>query len=124
PSGRNGLEPGLRFVYSSGNGNGPFGLGWTLNVPAITRKTSAGIPRYDDSDTFVLSGAEELVAIETTGNRTRFRPRTEGLFAKIERIRDGATNDFWEIATKDGRISRYGTPGAAATDPAVIADPT
>ena len=47
--------------YSSGHGNGLFGLGWSLALPRITRKTEKGLPRYDDSDVFVLSGSEDLV---------------------------------------------------------------
>src|SRR5687768_3668249 len=65
PPGRNGFQPKLALVYSSGNGNSPFGLGWAVDVPGIARKTSKGIPRYRDEqgnssqgDTFILSGAE------------------------------------------------------------------
>jgi len=29
PSGRHGFQPGLSLVYSSGNGNSVFGLGWS-----------------------------------------------------------------------------------------------
>jgi len=56
PPGRNGLQPQLSLAYSTGNGNGPFGLGWSLSVPGVSRKTSRGVPRYDDADTFILSG--------------------------------------------------------------------
>ena len=64
PQGRNGFQPQLSLAYSTGNGNGPFGLGWALSVPGVTRKTSKGVPRYDDArDTFVLSGAEDLVPV-------------------------------------------------------------
>ncbi len=46
----------------SHTGNGPFGLGWGVSVPGVSRKTSEGIPRYGDAqDAFVLSGAEDLV---------------------------------------------------------------
>ena len=34
PPGRAGLQPELSLVYSSGNGNGAFGLGWSLSVPS------------------------------------------------------------------------------------------
>jgi hypothetical protein len=30
PPGRNGFQPELTLVYSTGSGNGPFGLGWYL----------------------------------------------------------------------------------------------
>jgi hypothetical protein len=48
PPGRNGFQPELNLVYSTGNGNGSFGLGWGLSIPGVSRKTSKGIPRYDD----------------------------------------------------------------------------
>jgi len=68
---RNGFQPQLNLAYSTSNGNGYFGLGWSLSIPGVMRKTSKGIPRYRDDDrevanwdTFVLSGAEDLVPVE------------------------------------------------------------
>ena len=46
--GRSGFTPALRLSYDSGAGNGPFGFGWSLGVPAITRKTDKGLPQYCD----------------------------------------------------------------------------
>jgi hypothetical protein len=65
PPGRNGFQPQLSLSFSTGSGNGHFGLGWSLGVPGVSRLTSKGIPRYrdasaDEQDTFVLSGAEGL----------------------------------------------------------------
>jgi hypothetical protein len=37
--GRQGFGPRLALSYDSGAGNGPFGLGWSLTVPNISRKT-------------------------------------------------------------------------------------
>src|SRR5512136_113091 len=62
--GRSGFGPQLSLSYNSGSGNGPFGFGWDLALPAITRKTNKGLPQYRDaeeSDVFILSGAEDLV---------------------------------------------------------------
>ncbi len=62
--GRSGFGPQLNISYDSASGNGPFGFGWTLSLPSITRKTDKGLPRYIDaaeSDIFILSGAEDLV---------------------------------------------------------------
>src|SRR3989440_2815887 len=95
PPGRNGFQPQVNLVYSTGNGNGPYGLGWSLSIPGVSRKTSRGIPRYrnergplSERDTFLLSGAEDLVPVAETPGATRYRPRTEGLFARIEHYRD------------------------------------
>ena len=105
-------------------------LDWAgaLSVPGVSRQTSQGIPRYSDTqDIFILSGAEDLVPIEQQPGVTRYRPRTEGLFARIEHHHDDK-NDFWQVWSKEGLISFYGTPrptdaGADWFDPAVVADP-
>jgi len=65
-------------VYTSPgrSGNEPFG--WGLSLPSIMRKTDEGLPKYrdvDESDVFVLSGAEDLVPVlvEVGGQRRRVR---------------------------------------------------
>ncbi len=123
PSGRNGFQPEINLVYSTGHGNGPFGLGWDLSIPGVSRKTVQGVPVYDESkDVFILSGAEDLVPVSNDDNRTQYRPRTEGLYAVIERILN-TKNDYWEVKSKDGLVSIYGTPDCREADPAVIFDP-
>lgn len=130
PLGRNGIQPQLTLMYSTGHGNGCFGLGWNLGIPNVSRKTSKGVPRYRDSspnpgnhDVFILSGAEDLVPLSPApATQTRYRPRTEGLFASIEHQVDAFT-DVWQVKTTDGLISIYGTPNAVGHDPAVVADP-
>ena len=44
PPGRNGFQPERNLVYSTENGNGPFGLGWNLSIPGLSPKTSKGVP--------------------------------------------------------------------------------
>src|SRR5436190_14629632 len=48
--GRAGFGPQLSLSYDSGTGNGPFGFGWSLSLPSITRKTDKGLPKYQDAD--------------------------------------------------------------------------
>ena len=97
PAGRGGVQPQVSVSFSTGGGNGAFGLGWGLSLPGICRKTSHGVPRYHDTatpdgepaDTFILSGAEDLVPVARAApGRVRYRPRTEGLFARIEHVHD------------------------------------
>jgi hypothetical protein len=124
--GRSGFGPELKLTYSSGNGNGPFGLGWALSIPNITRKTEKGLPRYDAEDVFVLSGAEDLVPLGPASPLgparrnagihlvTAYRPRVEGLFARIERWRHTTTlEEHWRVTTKDNVTSIYGRTAAA-----------
>src|SRR5215471_7582835 len=124
PPGRNGFQPQLSLGYSTGNGNGPFGLGWSLSIPGVSRKASRKIPRYSGErgpltgrDTFLLSGAEDLVPVVETLGVTRYRPRTEGLFGRIKHHYDAQT-DHWEVRSKDGLVSLYGTPLSIQNDPA------
>ena len=130
------LTPTLALAYSSGAGNGPFGIGWSLSVAAISRKTDKGLPTYDDAneaDTFLFSGAEDLVprleqdgdtwtrkTYEQDGHRVfAYRPRVEAGFARIERwvhLETGAVH--WRTWTRDNLRSTYGTSAASR-----IADP-
>jgi len=128
--GRAGFGPQLALAYDSGNGNGPFGFGWSLGLPAITRKTDKGLPQYmdaEESDVFVLSGAEDLVPLMEFGNgqwarastqRTvaganytihSYRPRIESLFARIERWVNLATGEMhWRSISRDNIATLYG----------------
>jgi RHS repeat-associated protein len=131
--GRSGFGPQLALSYDSGAGNGPFGLGWNLSLPAITRKTDKGLPQYqdaDESDVFILSGAEDLVPVlddngqivdmERDGYRVRrYRPRIEGLFARIERwTRLGDGDIHWRSISKDNLLTIYGKdPESRVYDP-------
>ena len=138
--GRSDFYPQLLLSYDSGAGNSPFGLGWDIAVPSIARKTDKGLPKYEDaedSDTFILSGAEDLVSslvqqgsnwdedvCEKTLNGElysvqQYRPRIEGLFARIEKwehIKTGAVH--WKSVTKDNVTSIYGkTSNSKISDP-------
>ena len=100
---RNSFMPSMALSYNSGSGNGIFGLGWNAEPASITRKTESKLPEYNDaeeSDVFIFSGAEDLVPVlvevtpghwvkdpELSSNVTRYKPRIEGGFAKIERIK-------------------------------------
>jgi RHS repeat-associated protein len=124
---RAGMEPKLELAYDSGAGNGPFGFGWSAGVAAIARKTDKGLPRYDDageSDVFILSGAEDLVPVLAGSQPLQlpprtvhgvvydircYRPRIEGLFARIERWtpRDGSPS-HWRSISRDNVTTLYG----------------
>jgi RHS repeat-associated protein len=139
--GRGDFAPQLSLAYNSGSGNSPFGLGWDVGVPSITRKTDKQLPTYIDDckgavdcaqDTFILSGAEDLVPVlEKNGDQwqrivgagfkpaptggnieyeiTIYRPRIEGLFARIEKWQNVETKDVhWQATTKENITSYYG----------------
>lgn len=127
--GRGGFGPKLALNYDSGAGQSVFGLGWNLAFPSIVRKTDKGLPRYldgEESDVFMLSGAEDLVPVidPVTLKRAvqqvrlegilfnvhRYRPRIEGLFALIERWTSvmSAGTTFWRTISRDNVTTWYG----------------
>jgi len=132
-----GASPNLSLSYNSGSGNGIFGLGWTLSLPSIKRSTARELPQYFDgfdSDTFLLSEAEDLVPEykkENDGslsldaennyllNETNspdglftirfYKPRIEGLFARIERWSHKTSGEIrWRVITKENTTTLYG----------------
>lgn len=134
-TGRDGFGPALALSYDSNGGNGPFGMGWSLSLPSLSRRSEQRLPRYLDTagtDTFALTGADDLVPSRNDdgmpvvlrdavpGYRIeRFQPRVEGAFARIERwtrIADGDVH--WRSIDRTNLLSIYGLDGTAR-----IADP-
>lgn len=129
---RSDFYPQLSLNYDSGSGSGAFGLGWHLLVPSVTRKTDKGLPRYfneEDSDVFILAGAEDLVPalqwdegqqqwIEDVPHNIpgaedyivrRYRPRIEGLLTRIERWQHKQSGAIhWCSISQDNITSIYG----------------
>ncbi len=139
-AGRSGFGPQLSLSYDSGSGNGPYGFGWSLFSPAIVRKTDKGLPRYlddEESDVFVLSGAEDLVPVRVANGKLfedftsapgfsirRYRPRIDAASSRIERWTNIATGEMhWRSITRDDITTFYGkTNESRIFDPA-CADP-
>lgn len=133
-----GYAPALALRYQSGTGNGPWGSGWQCSPLAIRRSTRLGVPRYDDTDSFLGPDGEVLVAqtdaagqvittsiasfnglaLDRTYHVTRYLPRVEGSFARIERWQATGTADFWLIHSPGGELLCLGKSAQAR-----IADP-
>jgi RHS repeat-associated protein len=96
-----------------------------MSIPAVTRKTDKGLPRYreaEESDVFILSDAEDLVPVLGPGGSRledtitapgytihRYRPRIEGLFARIERWTRQSDDDVhWRSISRDNVLTIYG----------------
>jgi RHS repeat-associated protein len=93
----------------------------------IKRKTDKGLPRYEDdneSDVFLLAGAEDLVPVldaalrpvrtertlhGTSYNVRAYRPRIERLFWRIERWVERDTGlSHWRTVSRDNVTTLYG----------------
>ena len=106
PPGRAGFGPQLSLSYDSGSGNGPFGFGWHLSAPSITRRTDKGLPKYfdaEESDIFILSGAEDLVPVLVRSRR-------------VARAARPSTRPRAIRATPCGAIGRASRPSSRASN--------
>ena len=133
--GRNGFQPALELSYATGSGNGPFGVGWKMTSPGISRKTDDGLPRYiegAESDVFVFGGEDLVSNFELNGDRKVdldplgipiarkeirggftikwYYQRIEGAFTRIEQwtSQTDANEIHWRTISKDNVTSIYG----------------
>ncbi|MCI0686791.1 MAG: FG-GAP-like repeat-containing protein, partial [Sporichthyaceae bacterium] len=103
PYGPNELKPSLALTYSTGLGNGAFGLGWRLNPLRIERRTDRGVPRYDSADEFVLADGGVLVPV----GGGRYRPTADTNGWLIRQV-----GEHWEIRDGTGHTLRLGLSAA------------
>lgn len=130
-----GYAPAMSLSYSSNGGNGPFGLGWQSALMSVRRRTSRGVPQYNDEgsfdkDSFVGPDGEVLVA-EVNGqgapvvsqvssyqgltltepyNVTRYFSRIDDNRSRIERWQPASGNgsSFWLIHGSNGELHCLG----------------
>jgi RHS repeat-associated protein len=100
PNGPNDIAPKLTLLYSTAGGNGPFGMGFSLNLLTVCRSTARRVPTYTADDPLVLHGGGELV--DVGGGRLRLKNETNNW--RIEREGDG-----FRITDADGKIYRIGS---------------
>ncbi|MHC8383306.1 SpvB/TcaC N-terminal domain-containing protein [Pseudomonas sp. LB3P14] len=131
------LNPELLLSYDSNSGNGKCGLGWDLNLPSISRKTSKGVPEYKASDVMLASGTELRPELTTRGkikatrrargkgraakkySVVRYFPRLEGTFSRYEfwTPTEGGPG-YWLVHGADGTQHCYGnSPASCSYDP-------
>ncbi len=100
PKVRGKAAPSLALSYNSGNGNGPCGMGWKLDVPRLQRQTDKGLPQYVPGDTIIDSTGEELVKLADGA----YRSENEGKSVRFERQAD----ESWIARLPDGSVMILG----------------
>ncbi|MEQ8474504.1 MAG: SpvB/TcaC N-terminal domain-containing protein [Marinoscillum sp.] len=131
-----GFEPQLMISYSSGAGNGIFGLGFSLSSSKISIKTNKGIPKYDGTGEYELDGGTLVEQNNSTSipnprmvnyegqvfKVTRYLPEIESTFSKIEHWRNDKGHSFWKVITANNVTSYYGidTKIANPTNPSQV----
>ena len=110
-----------RSAYSTGNPNGPFGLGWALVASPDPPQDEPGHPALRDTAT-----PRRVRALRCRGPRSRSPPATDRcryrpahrnrLRAHHPRQRRDRSVTTGRCGRKDGLRSRYGTPTPAGAD--------
>ncbi|QHM72688.1 SpvB/TcaC N-terminal domain-containing protein [Mixta intestinalis] len=135
-----GYAPSLALSYHSRAGNGPFGIGWAVGQPAVRRRTSKGVPTWDEKDEFTGPDGEVLVpALNEAGEPdlrhssmlldrelgedftvSAWRSRTETDFSRLEFWEPHSHSEpgFWVMYSPDGQVHLLGrTPQARISHP-------
>jgi hypothetical protein len=103
-----GGAPSLALVYSSGNGNGMLGEGWTLRIPSVRRQTDKGLPLYTDADLLYDENAEELVHLADG----TYRQKIESLFIRYQSTGKGG----WIGQIPNGIVLSFGSTNQSRLD--------
>jgi hypothetical protein len=109
PPAVHGFGPSLSLDYDSGGGVSEVGMGWQIgSVPSLRRRVDDGLPRFDESDAWELTGLGMPCDLLEVAPDV-FRPEQEtGAFVRIKRARGGAR---WEARVKNGFTYQFGGDG-------------
>ena len=121
PPGTAGMVPSLKFSYSSQNGNGILGVGWSLSgllsitrcAPSLVQDGVRGGITYTSADRFCMDG-QRLVAISGTygADGTQYRTEVDGFSEIISHGSVGTGPAWFEVHTKAGQIMQFGNTTA------------
>ncbi|HIK85696.1 MAG TPA: hypothetical protein EYG08_11340 [Myxococcales bacterium] len=107
PPGPGGLAPDLSLRYSSHRSDGPYGVGWGLDLGEIGCSQRFGVPDYAFAacEKFELNGQ-----LLTRDGASNFYHSFVETFQKIEYL---AGPKIWEVTDPNGTIARFGVNGDA-----------
>jgi RHS repeat-associated protein len=114
PPGRIGIAPRLALSYNSYRKNSWVGVGWDLDMGSIQRSTKRGVD-YSAHDFVARTGgfSSELVSREPEWGMDHYGAKIEGAFSKFF---FNSQTGGWEVTTKDGAKSYYGTTSDSRQD--------
>jgi hypothetical protein len=99
PPGPGGFAPELALSYSSHAGDGPFGVGWSLNLGEIRCSARFGVPDDASCETYEFGGTLLVANPDTPG---AYHTIVES-FQRIRRI-----GDSWTVEQPDGTKLVFG----------------
>jgi Salmonella virulence plasmid 65kDa B protein len=117
PPGRAGMQPNVALSYSSKNGDGVVGVGWTISgksdiyaCPNTVAQDGAGRPvEHDSLDKLCYDGARLVLASGSYGAQdSEYRTEVESFDrVTLKGGSFGATGTYFQVEHKSGRISQY-----------------
>jgi RHS repeat-associated protein len=110
PPGRNGMQPNLTLSYNSQNiaQNSIFGLGWSLNIPSISRINRTGTDQLFSSNYFTSSLSGDLV---NTSGANYVSRADSGDFLKYV-----FSSNTWTVTDKSGTVYTFGAQASTRQD--------
>ena len=121
--------PQLALSYESSSGNGPYGLGFSISIPNISRQTQRFIPKYETDDIFIYSEEDVLVRKLDDGERVdgpgdawnvrTYVPRNGNARSQIEQWTNIETYEsYWQVVDENNVTSILGrTENARISNP-------
>ena len=104
PPGPRGFQPELEIVYSSHGTDGPWGVGWRLNISSEIRcSIRFGVPDYSNCERYELDG--QLLTHNGASDETA---RYHTFVESFQRIVYDSMNDSWRVTSTDGTVRHYG----------------
>ena len=104
PPGPGGLAPDLALSYSSRQGDGPYGVGWSLGLGEIRCSARFGVPNYAYCNHYELNG--ELLVSGGNGTYHTF-------VESFQDIRYSQSTETWTVVDTDGTVRIYGATSDA-----------
>lgn len=116
------VGPSIALTYSGAKVNGPFGLGFSFETPAIVRSTRTGIPRYGRDDRFIMAGSELTPKYDWIDGAWVKDERREGDYlvigyrSRIESthnrtewwVREDGASSYWKVVDDSNATTIYG----------------
>lgn len=115
PTVRN-LNSNLALIYNSQNTATAniYGVGWSLNIPDISRVNVLGVDKLYTADVFQSSVVGRLVPAGTAADGSKlYAPQTE---TPNQQLSFAFANNAWIVTGRDGTVYRYGTTASSRVD--------
>ncbi|WP_304182255.1 SpvB/TcaC N-terminal domain-containing protein, partial [Pseudoalteromonas prydzensis] len=117
PPGRAGMQPDVSLNYSSRNGNGIAGVGWSLSAGSSITRCAATYaqdnftqnPQYNSNDRLCLDGQRLVVESGTYGSSgAEYRTEIDSFVRVTQSGYLNGTSTWFKAEYKNGRVAYFG----------------